>query len=42
MQTKTKAIVLSKIRFKEVDLASAETLFKLYDLENQNLISQIR
>ena len=31
----------SKIRFKEVDLASAETLFKLYDLENQNLISQI-
>ena len=31
----------SKIKFKEVDLASAETLFKLYDLENQNLISQI-
>jgi len=31
----------SKIKFKEVDLASAETLFNLYDLENQNLISQI-
>ena len=28
-------------KIKEVDLASAETLFKLYDLENQNLISQI-
>ena len=31
----------SKIKFKEVELASAETLFKLYDLETQNLISQI-
>ena len=31
----------SKIRFKEVDLSSAENLFKLYELENQNLISQI-
>ena len=31
----------SKIKFKEVDLASAETLFKLYELETQNLISQI-
>ena len=31
----------SKIRFKEVDLDSAETLFQLYDLETQNLISQI-
>ena len=31
----------SKIRFKEVDLSDAETLFKLYDLENKNLISQI-
>ena len=31
----------SKIKFKEVDLSSAETLFKLYDLETQNLISQI-
>ena len=32
----------SKIRFKEVELSSAETLFKLYDLETQNLISQIQ
>jgi biotin-dependent carboxylase-like uncharacterized protein len=31
----------SKIKFKEVDLVSAETLFKMYDLETQNLISQI-
>ena len=32
----------SKIRFKEVNLSSAETLFRLYDLETQNLISQIQ
>ena len=31
----------SKIKFKEVELSSAETLFTLYDLETQNLISQI-
>ncbi len=31
----------SKIKFKEVELSSAESLFKLYDLETQNLISQI-
>mgnify|MGYP001167045601 FL=1 len=31
----------SKIKFQEVELTSAETLFKLYDLETQNLISQI-
>ena len=31
----------SKIKFQEVELSSAETLFKLYDLETQNLISQI-
>ena len=31
----------SKVKFQEVDLNSAETLFKLYDLETQNLISQI-
>ena len=31
----------SKVKFKEVDLSSAENLFKLYDLETQNLISQI-
>ena len=29
------------IKFQEVDLNSAENLFKLYDLETQNLISQI-
>ena len=31
----------SKIKFKGVDLFSAESLFKLYELETQNLISQI-
>ena len=31
----------SRIKFQEVDLYSAENLFKLYDLETQNLISQI-
>ena len=32
----------SKIKFKEVDLSSAETLFKLYELETQNLLSQVK
>ena len=31
----------SKIKFKEIKLSDAETLFKLYELETQNLISQI-
>ena len=31
----------SRVKFQEVDLNSAETLFKLYDLETQNLISRI-
>ena len=31
----------SKIKFKEVELSSAESLFRLYELETQNLISQI-
>ena len=31
----------SKIKFKEVELPSAETLFKLYELETENLISLI-
>jgi len=31
----------SRVKFQEVDLNSAETLFKLYDLETQNLISKI-
>ena len=32
---------LNAIKFKEIDLASAESLFRLYELETQNLISQI-
>ncbi len=31
----------TKIKFQEVELSDAETLFKLYDMETQNLISQI-
>ena len=31
----------TKIKFKEVELSSAESLFKLYELETQSLISQI-
>ena len=31
----------SKIKFQEIDLTDAETLFKLYEMETQNLISQI-
>jgi biotin-dependent carboxylase-like uncharacterized protein len=31
----------SKIKFREINLSDAETLFKLYEMENQNLISQI-
>ncbi len=31
----------SGVKFQEVDLDNAENLFKLYDLETQNLISQI-
>ena len=29
------------IKFKEINLASAESLFRLYELETQNLISRI-
>ena len=32
----------SKIKFQEIDLLDAETLFKLYEMETQNLISQIK
>jgi len=32
----------SKIKFKEVDLSDAEILFKLYEMETQNLISKIK
>ncbi len=31
----------SKIKFQEVELSDAETLFKLYELETENIISQI-
>ena len=31
----------SKIKFKEIELSDAETLFKLYEMETQNLLSQI-
>tara|TARA_Y100000768_G_scaffold374062_1_gene343406 strand:- start:140 stop:1084 length:945 start_codon:yes stop_codon:yes gene_type:complete len=31
----------TKIRFEEIELSSAESLYKLYELETQNLISQI-
>ena len=31
----------TKIKFKEIELSDAETLFKLYEMETQNLISQI-
>ncbi len=32
----------SKIKFKEVNLFDAENLFKLYNMETQNIINQIR
>jgi allophanate hydrolase subunit 2 len=32
----------SKVKFKEVNLSNAETLFRLYDLETDNLISQVQ
>ena len=31
----------SKIKFKEIELSDAETIYKLYEMETQNLISQI-
>ena len=31
----------SKIKFKEIELSDAETLFKLYEMETKNLLSQI-
>ena len=31
----------SKIKLKEIELSDAETLFKLYEMETQNLLSQI-
>ena len=32
----------SKIKFKEIKLSDAETLFKLYEMDTQNLLSQIK
>ena len=32
----------SKIKFHEIELSNAETLFKLYEMETQNLISQLK
>ena len=32
----------SKIKFKSIELKDAETLFKLYEMDTQNLISQIK
>ena len=32
----------TKIKFQEINLSDAETLFKLYEIENQNLISQLK
>tara|TARA_B100000029_G_scaffold501625_2_gene575438 strand:+ start:615 stop:1559 length:945 start_codon:yes stop_codon:yes gene_type:complete len=32
----------SKIKFKEIELLDAESLFKMYEMETQNLISQIK
>ena len=32
----------SKIKFQEIELSDAETLFKMYEMETQNLISQIK
>ena len=31
----------SKIKFQEIELSDAETLFKLYEMETRNLLSQI-
>ena len=32
----------SKIKFQEIELSDAETLYKLYEMETQNLISQFK
>tara|TARA_B100001250_G_scaffold169951_1_gene146410 strand:+ start:3650 stop:4609 length:960 start_codon:yes stop_codon:yes gene_type:complete len=32
----------SKIKFKEINLSDAETLFKLYEMETKNLISKVK
>ena len=32
----------SKIKFKEINLKDAETIYKLYEMETQNLISKTK
>ena len=32
----------SKIKFKEINLKDAETIYKLYEMETRNLISKIK
>ena len=32
----------SKIKFKEINLKEAETIYKLYEMETQNLISKTK
>ena len=31
----------TKIKFKSIELSEAETLFKIYNLETQNILNQI-
>ena len=31
----------SKVKFQEIELSDAETLFKLYEMETKNLLNQI-
>ena len=31
----------AKVKFQQVELSDAETLFKMYDMETQNLLNQI-
>ena len=31
----------SKVKFKEIELSDAETLFKLYEMDTNNLLNQI-
>ena len=31
----------TKVKFQQVELSDAETLFKMYDMETQNLLNQI-
>jgi len=33
---------ISKIKFKLIELSEAETLFKIYNMETENIINQIK